>query len=182
MKHFILPLLTSLLFAFTANSQSYIGYLVDNIEIKDSLNDKIVKKGRKGDGVLVYNLDVYQGGKYKVHHINSGKDGFILRKDVLLQKSVPYTAQSLDDIKKAILETEMKDPMLKFYNNTKDKISIKYGKENIELAPQEKLSMKMAKGKYYYKFKLPGVDPYYGVEVLEDHRLYDMEFYVGRTK
>ena len=175
-------ILTSTLMALTADAQSYIGYLVDNIEIKDSLNEKIVKKGRKGDGVLVYNLNVYEGGKYKVHHINSAKDGFILRKDVLLQKSVPYTAQSIDDIKKAILETEMKDPMLKFYNNTKGKIQIKYGKENIELAPQEKLSLKMAKGKYYYKFKLQGVDPYYGVEVLEDHRLYDMEFYVGRTK
>jgi hypothetical protein len=172
----------SLVFALSANSQSYIGYLVDNIEVKDSLNDRIVKKARKGDGVLVYTLDVYQGGKYKIHHINSGKDGFIQRKDVLLQKSVPYTAQSLNDIKKAILETEMKDPMINMYNNTKDKISIKYGKENIELAPQEKMSLKMAKGKYYYKFKLPGIDPYYGVEVLEDHRLYDMEFYVGKTK
>lgn len=181
MKSLII-IVASLLFTFSANSQSYIGYLVDNIEVKDSLNEKIVKKGRKGDGVLVYNLDVYQGGKYKIHHINSGKDGFILRKEVLLQKSVPYTAQSLDDIKKAILETEMKDPMVNMYNNTKDRISIKYGKENIELAPQEKMSLKMTKGKYYYKFKLPGVDPYYGVEVLEDHRLYDMEFYVGKTK
>lgn len=178
----LIIILASLLLAFSAKSQSYIGYLVDNIELKDSLDQKTTKKGRKGDGVLVYNLDVYEGGRYKVHHINSGKDGFILRKDVLLQKSVPYTAQTLDDIKKAILETEMKDPMLKFYNNTKGKISIKYGKENIELAPQEKLSMKMAKGKYYYKFKMQGIQPFYGVEVLEDHRLYDMEFYVGKTK
>jgi hypothetical protein len=181
MKLLIL-ILTSFLFAITVNAQSYIGYLVDQVEIKDSLNQKIIKKGRKGDGVLVYNLDVYEGGKYKIHHINSGIDGWINRKDILLQKSVPYTAQSLDDIKKAILETEMKDPLLKLYNNTKDKISIKYGKENIELAPQEKMSLKMTKGKYYYKFKMPGVDPYYGVEVLEDHRLYDMEFYVGKSK
>lgn len=175
-------ILFSFLCTLSANAQSYIGYLVDHIEIKDSLNEKTIKKGRKGDGVLVYNLDVFEGGKYKIHHINSGKDGFILRKDVLLQKSVPYTAQSLDDIKKAILETEMKDPMVNMYNNTKGKISIKYGKENIELAPQEKMSLKLAKGKYYYKFKMQGVDPYYGVEVLEDHRLYDMEFYVGKTK
>lgn len=171
-----------LLISFSSRSQSYIGYLADNIELKDSLDAKTIKKCKKGDGVLVYNLDVFKGGKYKVHHINSGKDGFIYRKDVLLQKSVPYTAQSLDDIKKAILETEMKDPMLKFYNNTKDKLSIKFGKENIVLAPQERMSLKMAKGKYYYKFKMDGIDPYYGVEVLEDHRLYDMEFYIGKTK
>lgn len=175
-------LLFLLVFSIASKSQSYIGYLADNVELRDSTDEKVTKKGRKGDGVLVYTLDVYKGGKYKVHHINSGKDGFIFRKDVLLQKSVPYTAQTLSEIKQAILETEMKDPVVNMYNNTKDKISIKYGKENINLAPQERLSLKLAKGKYYYKFKLPGVDPYYGVEVLEDHRLYDMEFYVGRTK
>ena len=176
----ILIFTTVVLLALEAKSQSYIGYLAANIELKDSSNTKVTKKGRKGDGVLVYNLDVYEGGKYKVHHINSGKDGYILRKDVLLQKSVPYTAQTMDEIKQAILETEMKDPMLQLYNNTKKSLSIKFGKEDIVLAPQERMSLKMNKGRYYYKLKMPGYDPYYGVEVLEDHRLYDMEFFVGK--
>ncbi len=179
MKKLLLFTLLSWL-TLSAGAQSYIGYLAQNIELKDSLDKKVTKKGRKGDGVLVYNLEVYKGGKYKVHHINSGKDGFIYRKDVLLQKSVPYTAQTMDEIKQAILETEMKDPLIKMYNNTKDKLSIKFGKEDIVLAPQERMSLKMNKGRYYYKLKMPGYDPYYGVEILEDHRLYDMEFFIGK--
>lgn len=175
---FITALLTSLL--FESNAQSYIGYLADNVELRDSSGQKITKKAKKGDGVLIYTLDVFDGDKYKVHHINSAKDGYIFRKDVLLEKSVPYTAQTMDEIKQAIRDTEMRLPVLKLYNNTKDKLSLKFGKEEIVLKPQERTSMRMDKGKYYYKLRMPGFDPYYGVEILEEHKLYDWEFYVGK--
>lgn len=162
-----------------AKAQSYIGYLSERVDIMDSTGKKVTKRGFKGDGVLVYTLDVYDGKKYKVHHINSGKDGYIRREQVLLEKSVPYIAQSMDEIKQAIRETEMRDPMIKMYNNTDGLLYFKFGKEEITLNPQERVAMKMSSGRYYYKLKTKGYTPYYGVERLENHHLYDWEFYIG---
>lgn len=180
MKNYLLLLFTIMGIASAAYSQSYIGYLADKVEIKDSTGKKIVKKARKGDGVLVYTLHVYHGKKYKVHHINSSKDGFINREEVLLEKSVPYTALTMEEIKQAIRDTEMRDPVIKMYNNTEDKLSFKFGKQEFELNPQERVSLKIESGRYYYKLKTKGYDPYYGVEHLENHRLYDWEFYIGK--
>ncbi len=180
MKKLILLITFGLGTLTMSHAQSYIGYLSNRVDIMDSSGRNVVKKTRKGDGVLVYTLEVYHGKKYKVHHINSGKDGFIHREHVLLEKSVPYTAQTMDDIKQAIKDTEMRDPMIKMYNNTDDKLNFKFGKQEIELNPQERMSMKLTSGRYYYKLKTKGYDPYYGVEVLENHRLYDWEFYIGK--
>jgi hypothetical protein len=180
MKKLVFLFMAFFAMAITAHSQSYIGYMSDKVDIMDSTGKVIVKRARKGDGVLVYTLQVYQGKKYKIHHINSSKDGYIFREDVLLEKSVPYTAQTLEEIKQAIRDTEMRDPLLKMYNNTDGKLTFKFGKEQYELNPKERVTVKLTSGKYYYKLKTKGYDPYYGVEILENHRLYDWEFYLGK--
>ena len=180
MKKLLTTIAIMMALTLTGKAQSYTGYITSDINLMDSTGEKVIKKCRKGDGILIYTLDVYKGGKYKIHHINGVKDGFISRKDVLLAQSVPYTALTMDEIKQAIRDTEMKRPMLKLFNNTSDKLSLKFGKEQITLAPKERMELRLEKGKYYYKLVMPGFDPYYGIERLEEHRMYDWEFYVGK--
>jgi len=175
-----------LLIAFTvavfsqSYAQTYLGYLTSDVNITDSTGSKVTCGSKKGDGILIYTLDLYGKDSYKVHHINKNKDGFLSRQNILLVKSVPYLAQTQDEIKQAIMDSEMKMPVLNLYNNTKGKLSLKMGKEQIEMQPQERLSMKMNKGKYYYKLALEGQQAYYGVEVLTEHKMYDWEFYLGK--
>ena len=158
-----------------AYSQTYLGYLTSDVSIIDSTGSKIIKKANKGDGILIYTLDLFNKDNYRVHHINGNKDGFLL-----LVKSVPYLASTKDEIKQAIVDSEMSMPLLKLYNNTKGKLSLKFGKEKIEMKPQERLAVKFNKGKYYYKLAFEGQQAYYGVEVLTEHKMYDWEFYLGK--
>lgn len=180
MKTIKLLTILTIALASQAYSQTYLGYLTSDVSITDSTGAKVIKKSKKGDGILIYTLDLYSKDNYKVHHINGNKDGYLSRKDILLVKSVPYLAQTQDEIKQAIIDSEMKMPVLKLYNNTKGKLSLKFGSEKIELKPQERLSVKMNKGKYYYKLAMEGQQAYYGVEVLTEHKMYDWEFYLGK--
>ena len=170
----------ALVFASPAFAQTYLGYITSDVNIVDSTGEKVTKKSRKGDGILIYTLDLYGKDNYKVHHINGNRDGFLSRKNILLVKSVPYLAMTQEEIKQAIIDSEMKMPLLKLYNNTKGKLSLKFGNEKIVLKPQERMELKMNKGKYYYKLAIEGQEAYYGVEVLAEHKMYDWEFYLGK--
>ncbi len=161
-------------FPILSHSQSYLGYATQHVDLIDS-NYTTIKTVAKGDALFVISLDVQQG-HYNVIHIKSNKEGFIPRKNVALERVVP---QIEENIFSSIKQSDVKDPIIKVYNNSKMALTIKLNNTFYEINPKDRTTIHLKAGRYYFRVSNPDMDPYYGSEVLDDYKLYEWEFYIG---
>lgn len=161
----------SVTFAF---SQSYLGYSILNTDLIDTTY-KPIKHITKGDALFVISLEAQQG-HYNVIHIKSNTEGFIPRKNVMLERVVPQTEENLFS---TIKQSEVRDPIVKVFNNSKAGMTVKLNDTLYEIRPKEKTTIHLKPGKYYYRISTADINPYYGTEILDEYKLYEWEFYIG---
>ena len=155
-------------------SQSYLGYSTQHTELIDSTYATI-RTVAKGDGLFIISLEA-QHGYYSVIHIKSNKEGFIPRKNVVLERVVP---QVEENIFSSIKQSDVRDPIIKISNTSKIAMTVKLNNTLYEIQPKEKRTIHLKTGKYYFRVSTPDIAPYYGSEELDEFKLYEWEFYIG---
>jgi hypothetical protein len=171
---YFLVFLFLLFLHLSSYSQSYLGYSTQNTELIDSVYNTIRTVG-KGDALFIISLEA-QHGHYNVIHIKSNKEGFIPRKNVVLERVVPQTE---DNIFSSIKKSEVKDPIIKIHNASKLALTIKLNNTLYEVNPKDRTTIHLKAGKYYFRVSNPDIAPYYGTEDLDEYKLYEWEFYIG---
>lgn len=168
---------TFLFFLFLSSHsfcQSYLGYVNTGSELIDS-NNRQIKHIPKGDAVFIISLDI-QFGHYNVVHIKSSKEGFLPRKNILIERVIPQTESNVFN---SIKKSDVKDPILKVMNGSKYGLILKIDNIFYEINPKEKKAIHLTKGRHYYRVSSPYMEPYYGTETLDEFHLYEWEFYIG---
>ena len=122
-----------LLFTFQSFAQSYLGYVDSGTELIDT-NNRQIKHIPKGDAVFIISLDL-QFGHYNVVHINSSKEGFLPRKNVIIERVIPQTESNVFN---SIKKSEIKDPILKIMNSSKYAMILKIDNIFYEINAKEK--------------------------------------------
>jgi hypothetical protein len=163
-----------LFLTFQTYCQSYLGYVNTTSELIDT-NNRQIKHIPKGDAVFIISLDL-QFGHYNVVHINSSKEGFLPRKNIIIERVIPQTESNVFN---SIKKSEIKDPILKIFNSSKYAMILKIDNIFYEINAKEKKAIHLTKGRHYYRVSSPYMEPYYGTETLDDFHLYEWEFYIG---
>ena len=158
----------------SSTAQSYLGYSNQISELVDT-NYRSIRNIAKGDALFLISIETQQG-YYNVIHIKSNKEGFILRKHVQIERVVP---QVEENIFTSINKSEVKDPIIKVKNSSKQVLTIKLNNNLFEIAPKEKRTIHLNPGKYYYRVSSQDIQPYYGEESLDNFHLYEWEFYIA---
>ena len=169
-----LTFLFTLLFTLPAFCQSYLGYVNVGCELIDT-NYREIKHIPKGDAVFIISLDI-QFGHYNIVHINSSKEGFLPRRNVIIERVIPQTESNVFN---AIKKSEIKNPILKIMNSSKYAMILKIDNMFYEINAKEKKAIHLTKGRHYYRVSSPYMEPYYGTEILDEFHLYEWEFYIG---
>jgi hypothetical protein len=174
MKHFLILHTFFLAFLTNAFGQSYLGYISKATELIDT-NRTIVKHLPKGDAVFLISLEL-QEGYYNIVHIKSNKEGFIPRKDVVIERVIPQTE---GNVFTSIKTSDVKDPIIKVFNNSKYAMTVKINDVLYELQAKEKRAIHLKNGRLYYRVSSQYIEPYYGTEIIENFHLYEWEFYIA---
>ncbi len=174
MKHFLISITFFLAFLTNAFGQSYLGYIGKSTELIDT-NRAIIKHLPKGDAVFLTSLEL-QEGHYNIVHIKSNKEGFIPRKDVVIERVIPQTE---GNVFTSIKTSDVKDPIIKVFNNSKYGMTVKINSVLYELQPKEKRTIHLKNGRLYYRVSCQYIEPYYGTELIENFHLYEWEFYIA---
>jgi len=171
-----LPLLISLLIGGSCMAQSYIAYTTAPVYLTDSTGHHHVDHTGKGDAVILPSLE-HKHGMYRAIHIKNKKEGFINVHDITIEKSIPV---SESDVFGSVANSDVKDPIIKIHNKSKKMMTIYFNQEKFDLEPQQVTTIRIKAGKYHSKVIIPDVDPIYCYDTLEDYKLYDWNYFVGR--
>ena len=163
-----------LFFSLSVYSQSYLGYSNQISDLVDT-NYTSIKHIAKGDALFLITIE-NQVGYYNVIHIKSNKEGFSPRKHVQIERVVPQTEKNIFT---SVIKSEVKDPIVKVRNSSKQVLILKLNNSIIEIAPKEKRTLHLNQGKYYYRVSSQDIEPYYGVENIDNFHLYEWDFYIG---
>jgi hypothetical protein len=159
---------------FNSFCQSYLGYVNNGCELIDT-NNRQIKHIPKGDAVFIISLDL-QFGHYNVVHIKSSKEGFLPRKNIIIERVIPQTESNVFN---SIKKSDIKNPILKIMNSSKYAMILKIDNNFYEINPKEKKAIHLTKGRHYYRVSSPYMEPYYGTEILDEFHLYEWEFYIA---
>lgn len=155
-------------------AQAYIGYTVGPIYLSDSLGHHQVAHTGKGDAIILPSL-AHQHGKYKVIHVKSKKEGFVNVHDITIEKSLP---NSDSDIMASLTNSEVKDPVIKVHNKSKQPMVILLNQEKYQIEAHQTATIQVKAGKYHSKVLIANTEPIYCFDNLEDYKMYDWNYFV----
>jgi hypothetical protein len=161
----------------TCSAQSYLGYTICPTYLTDSTGHHQVVHTGKGDAIILPSLE-HKHGMYKVVHIRSKKEGFISAHEITIEKAVPVSVES--DLFTALANSDVKDPIIKIHNKSKKTMTVILNQDKYDIEPHQTTTIKTKAGKYHSKVIIPDTDPIYCLDQLEDYKLYDWNYFVGR--
>jgi hypothetical protein len=157
-------------------AKTYLAYAKQPIAMVDS-NHAPIKHIEKGDALYVLS-DKHYHGQLRVVHVKTHSEGFIPAHEVLIEKEISF----MELMSGNFTHSEVQNPELVIRNSTHADMMIKIGEHEYALKPHEIKSIHLSKGKYYYRVIIPEIEHYYGIEVLDEYKRYDWDFYVEEEK
>ena len=166
----------SLLVSCGCVAQSYIAYTTDPLYLTDSCGHHQIVHTGKGDGLILPSL-VHHHGMYKAIHIRSKKEGYVNVHEITIEKTLNG---SESDLFGALASSDVKDPIIKVHNKSKQTMTVMLNQEKYEVEPHQVATIKVKAGKYHSKVLMEDADPIYCFDTLEDYKLYDWNYSLGK--
>lgn len=157
-------------------AQTYLAYTKQPLAMVDSSRSPI-KHLEKGDALYVL-TDKHYHGHVKAVHVKTHHEGFIPAHDVVIEKEIPF----MQSMSSNFTKSEVQNPEVVIRNSSHAPMTIKLGEHEYDIKSKESKSLHLPKGKYYYRVTAPDLDHYYGVEILDEFKRYDWDFYVDEEK
>ncbi len=156
--------------------QTYLAYAKQSVIMVDS-NRARVRHIEKGDAFYLLSDKKYHG-YFRVVQIKTHQEGFVSARKVIVEGEIPLTQVGTGNY----TISEVQNPELVIRNGTHALMTVKIGEHEYDVPPHQTKAMHLSKGKYYYRVMVPEIDHYYGVEVLEEYKRYEWEFYLDEEK
>ncbi len=153
-------------------SQSYMGYTRKATSLFDSTHTQL-ELIEKGEAVFIFSKEK-NSKHYFINHIRTNKEGFILKKEVIVtEKALDITEHNFSTIK----ESEEKEPIISVKNSLNETLTLKINSIKYEIAPKESQIIRLKQGRFTFVVTSPGMLPHYGREIMEEFKRYEWDFY-----
>jgi uncharacterized protein YgiM (DUF1202 family) len=179
MKKYILSLILFFSLITLSNAQSYLGYVIKQVNFRTNANTscEVISSLQQGTTLFVISKDKINGF-YQVLDIETNKEGFVHSSFVQLDKMLPKNENSIFT---PVGKTSSTKPIIKIYNNTSLTLTLKLNNDLYTFSPQERNTLTLSSGSYTYRASAPGVLPDYGTENMQSNYEYEWSFYVSTS-
>ncbi len=158
-------------------STYHIAYTTTNVNLREkpSTQSDILEKIGKGD-ILFLDILEETDGFYKVHVLNSSKEGYVSKKYVDLGKTISKPTKGAFQVLRNSGYNE--PPKAEIYNNTDVVLSLTIGGKHYSFKPRSKKKIVLEPGLLYYMASAPGVNPKFGTQEFKKGDEYTWEFII----
>lgn len=178
LKPFLL-LLTILIIGLTSYSQSYLGTISKQVNLREGpgTDYKILGSLKPKTQIFIVSLET-EDDFYNVIDIATNKSGYVHKSYVTVGKELP---QSEGGLFTPSGSSGQENPEVEIFNNTNRTMTLKLNSESYTFKPKEKQTLTLSAIRYSFIASAPGVIPNYGNEALESNTRYTWEFYIVTT-
>ena len=158
------------------NSQSYIGFVNKQVNFRKGPGTEysVIKSLVPGTQLFVISKDA-KNNYYNVIDVSSNIEGYVYKSFVDIGDVVEVDDEGLIT---STGSTNIYNPVVEIYNNTKHVLTLKMGDYNFTFSPQEKRKINLDPGQYSSRASAPGVSPYLSIETLKSYNEYSWRFYI----
>ena len=158
-------------------STYHIAYTTANVNLRDkpSVQSDILGKIGKGD-ILFLDILEEVDGFYKVHVLNSSKEGYVSKKYVDLGRTISKPTKGAFQVLRNSGFNE--PPKAEIFNNTDLVLSLTIGGKQYAFKPRSKKKIVLEPGLLYYMASAPGVNPKFGTQEFKKGDEYTWEFII----
>lgn len=148
-------------------SQLYLGWVTKqvNLRLVQGTDFEVISSLRPGTQVFIISLEA-ENDFYNIIDISTNKEGYIHKSFVEVGDVVEEDENKICTPKS---ETSSYDPEVELLNNTSLTLTLKLNNETYSFNPQQKKTLTLSPGLYYYRASAAGVIPKIGTEYLESN-------------
>jgi len=173
---FIFVFIFVLLFTSNLNSQSFLGSVVKQVNLREGPGTEYNKIQSLNPGRQLFIVSLNDdNGFYKVIDIETNITGFVSKSFIKIGKEL---IQSNGDFISATGESSSFNTEIEVFNNTNLRLSLKLNEDTYIFNSKEKKTISIIPTAYNFIASAPGVTPSYGVKNLESSKKYNWEFYI----
>jgi hypothetical protein len=172
----IILLAILILFSFNSFSQSYLGWVTKQVNLREGPGTSydVIKSLQAGTQIFIVSLDS-EDDFYQVVDIATDKEGFIHRSFIKVGQLVKRNDEGMF-IPSGQSSTSNSE--LEIFNNTSRTLTLKLNSDSYTFSPMQKKTLTFIPGAYEYRASAPGVIPNIGTENLKSDIKYTWQFYI----
>ena len=177
---FLLLQLTILFIGLTSYSQSYLGTISKQVNLREGPGTEYqtLASLKPKTQIFIVSLET-EDDFYSVIDIATNKSGYVHKSYVTVGKVLPSSKGGLFTPSGS---SGQEAPDVEIFNNTNRTMTLKLNSESHIFNPKEKKTLTLSAIQYSFIASAPGVIPNYGSETLESNTRYTWQFYILTKK